>query len=315
MRKNSWLLLFALFLAGCPATEIVSIGRDTYMISKHGWIPGSSVGSLTADLYKKANAYCSKHNKHLMTVSTTTRPGSIEAELKFKCIESDQRKIVAERERLERERRRIATLRRAQEKRTERKAITPSSKAWRIAGSGLILRGTSYALTSYHVIQQGESIRVTLPSGEVYPALVVTKDRNNDLALVLLKGMRPMGGFIARVQAEVKTGELVHALGYPLGGRLSRQPSIVTGHVSAATGLEDNIAQFWMTTPINEGNSGGPVVNAQGTLVGIASSGLVQKGVEAIRFGTKISAAMLILQQARLVQKFTLCLCPRRERS
>ena len=175
MRKNSWLLLFALFLAGCPATEIVSIGRDTYMISKHGWIPGSSVGSLTADLYKKANAYCSKHNKHLMTVSTTTRPGSIEAELKFKCIESDQRKIVAERERLERERRRIATLRRAQEKRTERKAITPSSKAWRIAGSGLILRGTSYALTSYHVIQQGESIRVTLPSGEVYPALVVAE--------------------------------------------------------------------------------------------------------------------------------------------
>ena len=81
--------------------------------------------------------------------------------------------------------------------------------------------------------------------------------------------------------------------------------------VSAATGLEDNIAQFRMTTPINEGNSGGPVVNAHGTLVGIASSGLVQKGVEAIRFGTKISAAMLILQQARLVQKFTIMPVPK----
>ena len=120
-----------------------------------------------------------------------------------------------------------------------------------------------------------------------------------------------MGGFIAQLQAEVKTGELVHALGYPLGERLSRQPSIVTGYVSAATGLEDNIAQFRMTTPINEGNSGGPIVNAQGTLVGIASSGLVQQGVEGIRFGTKISAAMLVLQQARLVRKFTIMAVPK----
>ena len=108
--------------------------------------------------------------------------------------------LLAKREQLEKERRRTAALRRAREKRTEEKAITPSRKVWRTAGSGFILRGTSYVLTSYHVFQKGVSIRVTLPSGEVYPALVVTKDRNNDLALVQLKGMRPMGGFIAQLR-------------------------------------------------------------------------------------------------------------------
>ena len=316
MRKNSWLLLFVLFLTSCAATGIVPIGNDTYMISKAGWIAVYPLGSLTTELYKNANAYCLKHNKKFRTVRMTTRPGvggknNPEAKLEFKCLETDQQKVIAEREQLEKERRRTAALRRAREKRTEEKAITPSRKVWRTAGSGFILRGTSYVLTSYHVFQKGVSIRATLPSGEIYPALVVTKDRNNDLALVQLKGMRPMGGFIAQLQAEVKTGELVHALGYPLGERLSRQPSIVTGYVSAGTGLEDNIAQFRMTTPINEGNSGGPIVNAQGTLVGIASSGLVQQGVEGIRFGTKISAAMLVLQQARLVRKFTIMAVPK----
>jgi S1-C subfamily serine protease len=72
----------------------------------------------------------------------------------------------------------------------------------------------------------------------------------------------------------------------------------------------DNIAQFRMTAPINEGNSGGPVVTDQGVLVGVASAGLVQSGVENVRFGTKISAAMLLLQQARLARRFSVSVVP-----
>ena len=182
---------------------------------------------------------------------------------------------------------------------------------WRSSGSGFLLRGTSHILTSDHVVQGAKRIRVSFPSGESYPGRVVASDANNNLALVLLQGMRPRsGGFSPNFGAQVQPGERVHALGYPLGTRLSRRPSIVSGAVSAATGLGDNIAQFRMTAPINEGNSGGPVVTDQGVLVGVASAGLVQSGVENVRFGTKISAAMLLLQQARLARRFSVSVVP-----
>ena len=149
-------------------------------------------------------------------------------------------------------------------------------------------------------------------SGESYPGRVAANDSNNDLALVQLQGMRPKGGgFVPDFGAQVQPGERVHALGYPLGTKLSRRPSIVSGAVSATTGLEDNIAQFRMTAPINEGNSGGPVISAQGVLVGVASAGLVRSGVENIRFGTKFSAAMLLLQQTRLARKFSVSVVPK----
>ena len=185
---------------------------------------------------------------------------------------------------------------------------------WKSAGSGFLLRGTSHILTSYHVVQGAAHIRISFPSGATYPGAVTAKDANNDLALVLVQGMRPKReGFVPDFAAPVRPGEPVHALGYPLGSRLSRNPSIVSGQVSATTGLEDNIAQFRMTAPINEGNSGGPVINAHGTLIGIAAAGLVQQGVEAVRFATKISAAGVLLGQAQLARKFSISVQPKQE--
>ncbi len=188
----------------------------------------------------------------------------------------------------------------------------PETKAWRSAGSGFLLRGTTHILTSLHVVQGMKAIRVSFPTGETYPAKVVAGDANNDLALLQVQGMQAKaGGFAADLRTEVDPGERVHALGYPLGAQLSRRPSIVSGEVSAATGLGDNIAQFRMTNPINEGNSGGPVINSRGLLVGVAASGMIQRGVQGIRFGTKISAATLILRRARLVRKFSIAVVPK----
>ncbi|MEE9274441.1 MAG: serine protease, partial [bacterium] len=176
---------------------------------------------------------------------------------------------------------------------------------WRYSGSGLLLRDTSHILRSLHVVEGAGRVRVSFPSGESYACRVVAKDANNDLALVRLEGMRPRAeGFTVDPRTRIEVGEQVHALGYPLGPGLSRRPSIVSGQVNADTGPRDNIAQFRMTSRIQEGSSGGPVVNSKGLLVGIASSGFVRKGVVRARFGAKVSAASLILERARLVQRF-----------
>jgi len=185
-------------------------------------------------------------------------------------------------------------------------SVTASS-----AGSGFLLRDTNLVMTNDHVVAGKTTIAVVFPGGEEYPGRVVLRDRGNDLALVELKGRGGgSGGLTLAVNAEIQVGDTVHALGYPLGGGLSRQPSMVSGAISSTLGLGDDIARFRMTAPINPGNSGGPIVNHRGQVVGIAAAGLVRQEVEAIRFGIKASTAALILRQAGAATSFDVVVTP-----
>ena len=179
------------------------------------------------------------------------------------------------------------------------------------SGSGFLLRNTNLILTNYHVVQDKAQLTLSFPSGEEYPGRVVFRDRSNDLALVEARGLGATGrGLAVSVTAEMKVGETVHALGYPLGAGLSRKPSMVSGAISSTTGLDDDIARFRTTAPINPGNSGGPIVNQKGQVIGVAVAGLVRQGIEAIRFGIKASTAALILQQARATTSFDVVVTP-----
>ena len=179
------------------------------------------------------------------------------------------------------------------------------------AGSGFVLRNTNLVLTNYHVVQGKAEIRLSFPSGEQYQGRVVMADRSNDLALVEVTGQSAFpGGLVLAMNAELKVGETVHALGYPLGAGLSRKPSMVSGSISSTLGVGDDIARFRTTAPINPGNSGGPIVNERGQVIGIAAAGLVRQEVEAIRFGIKVSAAALLLQQAQVATAFDIAVAP-----
>ncbi|MEE9274514.1 MAG: serine protease, partial [bacterium] len=187
----------------------------------------------------------------------------------------------------------------------EKKAGRSEELPWKSSGSGFYLKGTTHIMTSLHVVEDAKMIQISFPSGERHRGRVVARDKNNDLAIVRLEGMRPKKkGFRIRFGARARIGERIHALGYPLGAEVSRNPSMVSGEVSAMTGMGDNISQFRMTAPINAGNSGGPILNARGELIGVAAAGLIKRGVEGVRFGVKASAAALILEQIAVVGKF-----------
>lgn len=179
------------------------------------------------------------------------------------------------------------------------------------SGSGFLLRDTNLILTNNHVVRDRAQITIAFPSGEEYPGRVVSRDRGNDLALVEARGLTAGSrGLVVASGVEIRVGETVHALGYPLGVGLSRRPSMVSGTISSAVGLDDDIARFRTTAPINPGNSGGPIVNDRGEVLGVAVAGVVREGVEAIRFGIKASSAIPLLQQARLTTSFDITVKP-----
>jgi Do/DeqQ family serine protease len=141
-------------------------------------------------------------------------------------------------------------------------------------GSGIIVRqkdGVYYALTNNHVVDDANEITVAVKNGKEYPAQLVGKDERKDLALVSFKtnDYHPLA--VLGDSDSVMVGDWAIAIGNPLGEQFSF--SVTMGIISAVGrtgGPGGNINDFLQTdAPINQGNSGGPLVNIRGEVIGI----------------------------------------------
>lgn len=169
----------------------------------------------------------------------------------------------------------------------------------RSSGSGFLVRNTNLIITAHHVVGKAKTIGVRFPVGNIYPAEIVGRDAQNDIAILRLEYFTPSAerGFQLDHTSEVAPGETVHALGYPLGEMLGKNPSIVSGQVSAMVGINNEPGQFRLTAPINPGNSGGPILNSHGTVVGVAIAVIRHQQIEGVAFGIKINAAIPMLNK------------------
>ena len=139
------------------------------------------------------------------------------------------------------------------------------------SGSGFYINNKGYALTNNHVIDIcAQSVAVI--DGKETLFRVIATDKTNDVAV--LKTNYKSRNFIKINEDGAKLGENVIAVGYPLAGRLSDSVKITKGIVSSLSGLDNNIGQIQIDAALQPGNSGGPVLNENGELVGIASAGL-----------------------------------------
>jgi len=141
-------------------------------------------------------------------------------------------------------------------------------------GSGIIVRyidGTYYALTNAHVVEEATEIRVAFIDGKEYDAALVGKDERKDLALVSFKSNDSHPLAVLGDSDTVAVGNWAIAIGNPLGEQFSF--SVTMGIISAVGrtgGPGGNINDFIQTdAPINQGNSGGPLVNIRGEVIGI----------------------------------------------
>jgi len=160
--------------------------------------------------------------------------------------------------------------RRSSEISSQEEPETGEYSALRSSGSGILVNIGGYILTNYHVIAECKEIIIG-PSSNL--ARLIAQDKINDLALLLLENT---AGFQATVEWRTKPlsiGANVVAVGFPLQNILSGI-TVTQGQVSAAAGIEGDSRYVQITNPIQPGNSGGPLLDMTGRLVGIVTSTL-----------------------------------------
>ncbi len=140
------------------------------------------------------------------------------------------------------------------------------------SGSGVAIE-RNHILTNAHVVDGARSVQVQAGGGRSLAAETVFADARNDLAL--LRVDTPLPG-IAQFRGEIglHLGEDVVALGFPLQGLLGTGPQASAGNIAALCGIGNDSSLFQFTAPIASGNSGGPILDMRGHLIGLVCSSL-----------------------------------------
>jgi S1-C subfamily serine protease len=140
-------------------------------------------------------------------------------------------------------------------------------------GSAFPISRSGTLLTNDHVVRSCDQVQVRLGNARAVPARLVVSDETNDMAVLKIESTLP-GALSVRSGTPIRPGDDVVAIGFPLAGFLADQPNVTTGTVSALAGLGNDSRYMQITSPIQPGNSGGPLLDLSGHLVGIVSESL-----------------------------------------
>ena len=213
-------------------------------------------------------------------------------------------------------------------KKPSEKSPPPSSGS---TGSGFFVSKLGHIVTNEHVVRQCGSVTVGDNANKQVSASVLETDKRNDLALLRISSTQmasvetkslisklglklvPLasGGLVR--SEDVQLGEDVLVAGYPYGELYSNTIKVTGGMVSAVKGMGDDSAQFQMDAAVQPGNSGGPIYDENGNIVGVVISQLnklkVAKAIgslpENVNFGIKASTVRQFLTSAGLPTKWS----------
>lgn len=167
-----------------------------------------------------------------------------------------------------------------------------------VSGSGFVISEDGYILTNYHVIEDaysgGYEIKVVFYNGDSYTAEVKGFDRNNDIAVLKIEA-EGLNAAELGTSDSLFVGDTVYAVGNPLG---ELNYSMTSGMVSATDRLitteEGTMTMFQFDAAVNQGNSGGPVYNVYGQVVGVVTAKSREDGTEGLGFAIPIDDAVRI---------------------
>ena len=167
-----------------------------------------------------------------------------------------------------------------------------------ISGSGFIISNDGYILTNYHVIEIAQRnelpIRVILNDGTSYEAKVIGFEESNDVAVIKIDetGLSPV--YIGNSD-NIRVGQTIYAIGNPFGDLVyTMTDGIVSALDRVVTVERKSIRTFQFSAAVNSGNSGGPIYNTDGEVIGIVTAKVVRGNVEGIGFAIPINDAIEI---------------------
>jgi serine protease Do len=173
----------------------------------------------------------------------------------------------------------------------EKARETPKVQPGRYAGTGFLVSSNGYVVTSHHVVKGADSVYIENQNFGVLKTVVVHSDAANDVSILRIedKELRLPKLPYTLSDGEANLGEDVFTLGFP-------REDIVFGEgsISALSGYRQNPNSYQVSVPVNPGNSGGPLFNAKGDLVGIISG--IQTETSGAAFAIKSSILLDVLE-------------------
>ena len=180
------------------------------------------------------------------------------------------------------------------------------------SGSGFFVSTQGHVITNHHVVAGCQTVEA-VRSGKKYEAHVVAKDNINDLAIIKID--KEIDNPLSVSQMNPELLQDIYVAGYPFGKALGDSIKVTKGIVSSLSGLNNNYSNIQIDAAIQPGNSGGPILDANGNVVGVAVAKLDLKGVveqygvvpENTNFGIKSTAVRNLAEAngVRLIQAST----------
>jgi S1-C subfamily serine protease/antitoxin component YwqK of YwqJK toxin-antitoxin module len=163
-------------------------------------------------------------------------------------------------------------------------SVSKSDYDVKATGSGILISENGYIITNEHVIDNANKIQVELTNegvSKTYSAILVQKDKDNDLAILKIndEAFKPLPKlkYSFKESGAVEVGSSAFTIGFPLAlSGMGKEAKYTDGKVSSKTGYNGSLSTFQTSIPVQPGNSGGPVFNNNGELMGLINASVSQ---------------------------------------
>jgi S1-C subfamily serine protease len=158
--------------------------------------------------------------------------------------------------------------------------ISFEDKNIKATGSGIIISKNGYIITNHHVIEEAKDVLIELNENGVmktYIASVIISDKDNDLSILQIKDPKFKGfekiAYSFKESGALEVGSTVFTLGYPMAlAGMGKETKFTDGKISSKTGYNNSINSFQTSVPVQPGNSGGPLFDDKGKLIGVINA-------------------------------------------
>ena len=175
-----------------------------------------------------------------------------------------------------------------------------STVATNSSATGFAVSNEGYIATNYHVIQNAKKIKIKGIKGNFsvsYSAEVVVEDKNNDLAILKVndENFTNLGIVPYKIINEIsEVGNSVYTLGFPLRATMGDEVKLSNGIISSKTGFQNDITNYQISVPLQPGNSGGPLFDNSGNVIGVISA--KHLGTENVSYAVKSNYLLYLTQ-------------------